>query len=154
MAWGRTAAIWGMAAALWCLGLNLYAGQLAGEGERLRAQMVSQVRQAFPQLPVVLNPLQQARQQLQGGQGGAGPGLAQLLEGAGQAMPFLAGSVAALEFTDGTLHITRQADSGQAPAASTWQADLAARGIEASANGQGWRLRPAHETEQELAHAD
>ncbi|QXH49350.1 type II secretion system protein GspL [Pseudomonas fakonensis] len=151
VAWGRTAAVWALAAALWCLGLNLYAARLAGEGEQLRAQMVSQVRQAFPQLPVVLNPLQQARQQLQGGQGPAAMGLARLLEGAGQSMPFLAGEVAALDYVDATLRITRQADSGQVPAASAWQADLAARGIEASVAAQGWTLRAAKE---ELAHVD
>jgi len=150
---GRTLAIWGAAAVIWCLGLNLYAAHLADEGEQLRAHMVAQVRMSFPQLPVVLNPLQQARQQLQGGQG-AGPGLAALLDGAGQDMPFLAGNVEALDYQDGVLRLTPLDDGGKAPADSAWQADLAARGIEGQASGQGWTLRAAKPAGEELAHVD
>lgn len=154
LGWGRVVAIWGAAALIWCLGLNLYAVQLAGEGEQLRGHMVAQVRQAFPQLPVVLNPLQQARQQLQGAQGGTASGLAALLDGAGQGMPFLAGNVAAMNYRDGELHITPLAEGSKAPADSAWQADLAARGIQAQAQGQGWVLRGASAAHEELAHAD
>lgn len=151
---GRTLAIWGAAAVIWCLGLNLYAAHLADEGEQLRAHMVAQVRMAFPQLPVVLNPLQQARQQLQAGQGGAGSGLAALLDGAGQVMPFLAGNVEALDYQDGVLRLTPLDEGGKAPADSAWQADLAARGIEGLASGQGWTLRAANPSGEELAHVD
>jgi general secretion pathway protein L len=152
VAWGRTLSIWGVALAIWCLGLNLYAGHLADEGERLRARMVAQVRQAFPQLPVVLNPLQQARQQLQGRSGR--PGLDGLLDGAGQAMPFLAGNVAALDYQDGVLQVTVQTEGTKLPTDSSWQAELATRGIEASASGQGWALRAGTPVNQELAHVD
>lgn len=140
---GRTLAIWGAAAVIWCLGLNLYAAQPLA--------LVGQVRMAFPQLPVVLNPLQQARQQLQGG---AGSGLAALLDGAGQVMPFLAGNVEALDYQDGVLRLTPLDDGGKAPADSAWQADLAARGIEGQASGQGWTLRAANPSGEELAHVD
>ncbi|PYC28910.1 GspL/Epsl periplasmic domain-containing protein [Pseudomonas mosselii] len=154
MAWGRTLGIWVAATLVWCLGLNLYAAHLAREGEALRTRMVAQVRLAFPQLPVVLNPLQQARQQLQGGQGSAAPGLVALLEGAGQVMPFLAGNVEAMDYQDGLLRITPLADGGKAPAGSAWQADLAARGIDGQASGQGWTLRAAKPSGEELAHVD
>ena len=154
LGWGPVVAIWGVAATVWCLGLNLYAAQLASAGEQLGARMVSQVRQAFPYLPVVLNPLQQARQQLQGGQGAAASGLPALLEGAGQSMPFLAGNVAALSFQDGVLRITPLAEGTQAPTGSTWQADLAARGIEAGVDAQGWTLRAGGARQEELAHVN
>ncbi|MEE1887255.1 type II secretion system protein GspL [Pseudomonas carassii] len=154
MAWGRTLGIWSAATLVWCLGLNLYAAHLAREGEELRTQMVTQVRMAFPQLPVVLNPLQQARQQLQGGQGGAAPGLAALLEGAGQVMPFLAGNVEAMDYQDGQLRITALADGGKVSTGSAWQAELAARGIDGQASGQGWTLRATKPSGEELAHAD
>lgn len=55
---------WSAAAvAVWLLGLNLYAWQLEREAESLKARMIEQVRLAFPQLPVVLDPLRQAGQQ-------------------------------------------------------------------------------------------
>lgn len=154
MAWGRTLGIWAAATLVWCLGLNLYAVHLAREGEALRTRMVTQVRMAFPQLPVVLNPLQQARQQLQGGQGSAAAGLTALLEGAGQVMPFLAGNVEAMDYQDGQLRITPLPDGGKAPAGSAWQADLAARGIDGQASGQGWTLRATNPSGEELAHVD
>ncbi|MBI6898594.1 hypothetical protein JET64_17470 [Pseudomonas putida] len=154
MAWGRTLGIWAAATLVWCLGLNLYAAHLSREGEALRTRMVAQVRLAFPQLPVVLNPLQQARQQLQGGQGSAVTGLTALLEGAGQVMPFLAGNVEAMDFQDGQLRITALPDGGKVPAGSAWQADLAARGIDGQASGQGWTLRATNPSGEELAHVD
>lgn len=151
MAWGRTLGIWVAATLAWCLGLNLYAAQLASEGDALRSHMVAQVRLAFPQLPVVLNPLQQARQQLHGG---TAVGLAALLDGAGQVMPFLVGNVEAMDYQDGQLRITALADGGKVPAGSAWQADLAARGIDAQTSGQGWTLRAAKPSGEELAHVD
>lgn len=61
--WMRPLAGWLLATAIvWLGGLNLYAWQLAAQGEVLKKQMVAQVKAAFPELPVVLNPLLQARQ--------------------------------------------------------------------------------------------
>lgn len=61
--WLRPAACWLLAAALvWLGGLNLYAWKLQTEGQKLKQQMAEQVQAVFPQLTVVLNPLQQARQ--------------------------------------------------------------------------------------------
>ena len=151
---GRTVAVWSVAVLVWCLGLNLHAMQLANEGDQLRARMVAQVRAAFPNLPVVLNPLQQARQQLQGGQGATGTGLVALLDGAGKAMPFLAGNVTALDYADGELRITPLAEGRKAPADMAWQTQLAAQGIEASAGEQGWTLRAGGAANEALAHVD
>jgi hypothetical protein len=54
--WGRALACVALAAAIWTTGLNLYAARQADEGQRLKALMSQQVRQAFPEVPVVLNP--------------------------------------------------------------------------------------------------
>ncbi|NIF27587.1 hypothetical protein F3J44_14550 [Pantoea sp. Tr-811] len=153
LAWAPVAAVWAGALLVWCLGLNVYAARVASEGEQLRQAMVTRVQQAFPQLPVVLNPLQQARQQVQAGQGGEG--YARLLGAAVQSMPFLAGNVAALDYQDGALRITT---ASPVKAAEGWQAQLAEQGIHADIAENGWTLRsgPAPEAtaQQELAHVD
>ena len=59
-----------LALAVWVVGLNLYATREATQGQRLKAQMSQRVKQAFPELPVILNPLQQARQQIAARQSG------------------------------------------------------------------------------------
>lgn len=50
------------AAAVWLLGLNVHAWQLSREEQALRQRMVTQVRTAFPDLPVIVDPLKQAEQ--------------------------------------------------------------------------------------------
>lgn len=61
--WLRPAACWiAVAAVVWLGGLNLYAARLQAEGQALKQQMAEQVQAAFPDVSVVLNPLQQARQ--------------------------------------------------------------------------------------------
>jgi len=58
------AVAWGaIAAAVWVIGLNAYANQLASQGQTLKRQMAARVKAAFPDVPVVVNPVQQARQQ-------------------------------------------------------------------------------------------
>ncbi len=86
-----------LALLVWVAGLNLYAGQLAEQGQSLQRQSSQRVQQAFPELPVVLDPLRQARERrdayLAGkADGDAAPGLAALLHGAGEAMPFSPGA--------------------------------------------------------------
>ncbi|WP_307867334.1 GspL/Epsl periplasmic domain-containing protein, partial [Variovorax sp. E3] len=48
---------------MWLTGLNVYANQLAAEGQALKRQMAARVKAAFPDVPVVVNPVQQAKQQ-------------------------------------------------------------------------------------------
>lgn len=61
----RKAIYWSVAAvALWAAGLNWYAVQLANEVESLQQGMQSSVVKAFPQTPVVIDPVRQAQQQL------------------------------------------------------------------------------------------
>lgn len=143
--WRRAAVCVGVAVAVWVAGLNLYASRLADEGQGLRQGMHQQVRQAFPQLPVIINPLQQVRQQLQAStvQGQADGSFRGLVQAAGSAMPFLAGSLQALEYSGDGLVLELAEDARQAPADLTWQTTLTGQGIEAQATAEGWRLRAA-----------
>ncbi|WP_268798216.1 type II secretion system protein GspL [Pseudomonas huanghezhanensis] len=142
--WGRALACCALAAVVWLVGVNLYARQLTHQGIALRQQMNAQVRQAFPGLDVVLNPLQQARQQIQAGSGTAlqdpGRRFAALLEQSADAMPFLAGAVQTLAFSDGELHITL-AEGYRTPTDGPWQAQLVKQGVEALPTNEGWTLR-------------
>ncbi|MBV4552224.1 type II secretion system protein GspL [Pseudomonas sp. SWRI102] len=143
--WGRAAACCAVAALIWTLGLNLYAMRLADEGQAIKRQMVSRVQQVFPELPVVLNPLQQARQQRDARRDGAqaeGPvSFAVLVRQAVGHLPFMAGAVDKLDFDGTELHLTPRAPARKPPAESSWQASLAQGGIQADlANGQ-WTLK-------------
>ena len=60
-----------VAIAVWLTGLNVYAARLATQGQALKRQMAARVKAAFPDVPVVVNPLQQARQQLEARAAGA-----------------------------------------------------------------------------------
>ena len=51
-----------MATVLWVIGLNLYASRLKQDVDTLRATMTQRVQAAFPELPVVVDPLRQAEQ--------------------------------------------------------------------------------------------
>ncbi|MDD0974710.1 type II secretion system protein GspL [Pseudomonas fontis] len=152
--WGRALACCAVAVFIWTLGLNLYAARLANEGQQLRQQMNAQVRQAFPQLPVVLNPLQQARQQLQAGHAADDPGntFNRLLAEAGQAMPFLAGAISQLDYANGILELKPLSGAAKPTAQGSWLTDLGNKGIQASATAEGWTLRlvlPGQPTESE-----
>ncbi|MBO1113436.1 GspL/Epsl periplasmic domain-containing protein [Bordetella petrii] len=121
-AWAWLAA----AAAVWILGLNLYAVQLGDEAGRLRQRMEQDVRDAFPDIPVVLDPLrqaQQARDALRAGQGkAAGNDFLSLARVAAQVLPFAADAVDRLAYRDEVLTLRlhdghADAAPGSAPAA-------------------------------------
>ncbi|NVZ21834.1 type II secretion system protein GspL [Pseudomonas costantinii] len=145
--WGRALACIVLATAIWTVGLNLYAARQADEGLRIKALMSQQVRQAFPELPVILNPLQQARQQLAARQAGAvadtGQRFTSLLQLAGSNLPFMVGSVDNLTFEQGRLHLGLLADSRNPAVEGDWQAALAQAGFAATRDEQGWTLGPA-----------
>jgi len=143
--WGRALACAVLAVTVWTLGLNLYAAREASQGQQLKRQMTERVKQAFPELPVILNPLQQARQQLTARQTGsvADPGqrFASLVTQAGSGMPFMAGNLQRLVFADGALQLSLVADGRPSSTDRTWQATLAQAGISAQASDDGWTLR-------------
>lgn len=105
--WRRPLAWSALAVALWLAGLNLYAAQLRGEESLLRQQMVEKVKTAFPQLPVVLDPIRQATQQrdaLLGALGHAAQSdMLPLLQAATELLPASANNVQSLEYADGEL---------------------------------------------------
>ncbi|PBK03618.1 hypothetical protein CNQ84_13655 [Pseudomonas abyssi] len=71
--WLRPALAWATAAtAVWLLGLNVYAEQVASEGRDISRNMAAQVKAAFPEVSMVINPLQQARQMRDARQSGDG----------------------------------------------------------------------------------
>ncbi len=150
--WGRALACVALATAIWTLGLNLYAARQVEDGQRLKALMSQQVRQAYPELPVVLNPLQQARQQLAARQTGAaadpGQRFTSLLQLAGSNLPFMVGSVDNLSFEQGRLHVALLADSRNPVAEGEWQATLAQAGFTASRDEHAWTIAPAQAAEK------
>ena len=150
--WGRALACVALAALVWTVGLNLYAARQADEGLRLKALMSQQVRQAFPELPVVLNPLQQARQQLTARQTGAaadpGQRFPSLLQLVGSQLPFMVGSVDTLTFEHGRLQLALLADSRSPAAEGEWQAALAQAGFAATRDDHGWSIAPAQVAEK------
>ncbi|MEZ1382676.1 GspL/Epsl periplasmic domain-containing protein, partial [Klebsiella pneumoniae] len=82
----------------------------------------------FPELPVVLDPLRQARERrdayLAGkADGDAAPGLAALLHGAGEAMPFRAGRLQRLDYHAGELDLELLPGLPGGDAAA-WQGEL------------------------------
>jgi general secretion pathway protein L len=147
--WGRAVACCALALVVWVTGLNIYAQRQATEGEALKRGMVQRVRQAFPALPVVLNPLQQARQQITARQSGgdADPDrrFEHLVHQAGLAMPFMVGNLQALTFDQDTLELQILNDNPKLHADTAWQTSLQQAGIQATSNDAGWTLREGGE---------
>ena len=145
--WTKPLVCCALAVLVWVTGLNLYANQLAEQGRQLQTAMGERVKQAFPEIPVILNPVQQARQQsaarLTGTADSAtGMSFSHLVQQAASSMPFMAGGVDELTFTDTTLQLTLLADAGQPPADPDWQTALAEAGLQAEATASGWHLQP------------
>ncbi|MGB3290817.1 MAG: type II secretion system protein GspL [Burkholderiaceae bacterium] len=107
----RKAIYWSAAAvAVWLIGLNWYAARLSDEAEALRRNMQEAVRQAFPQIPVVIDPLRQAQNQrdaLRLAQGtAADDGFMPLALAAARVLDFAQGHVRGLHFENGILTLT------------------------------------------------
>jgi general secretion pathway protein L len=104
----RASALWAGAAVLvWLLGLQIYAGQLRNEVTTLRASTEHAIREAFPGIPVIIDPLRQARNQLDmlrlaGGSAGADDFMPLAL-GASRVLDFADGHVSALHYEEGKL---------------------------------------------------
>ncbi|BCG25066.1 type II secretion system protein [Pseudomonas tohonis] len=144
--WGRALACCALAVGVWTLGLNLHATQMAQQGQALKQQMSQRVKQVFPQLPVVLNPLQQARQQRDARLAGGsqdGPGrFAALVQQAVVAMPFALGTLESLDYDGETLRLVPRAGARKPPVDPAWQASLAQAGLQAAIGADGWSLKP------------
>lgn len=147
--WQRPAACWLLAAALvWLGGLNLYAGKLQAQGEAIKAQMAQQVQAAFPQLTVVLNPLQQARQlrdaRLSGTLPDSGADFPTLLRLAANLLTDSYGQVARLDYQPGQLDVVwRQGAALRRGEVDALQQQAREKQLAIEVDAAGLHLRPA-----------
>lgn len=127
-AWRPTFALGAVLAAVGVGGLNLHAALLAAEERALRADMVRIVREADPQVPVVLDPLAQMRRRLSDLRTGAGTDAGGFLALAGD-FARIAGADAAqsMQYREGRLAVRLQ----PALAADAQRAALSERGAAA-----------------------
>lgn len=137
--WRGTIAWLSGAAAIWIVGLNLYAAQLHGEAQQLRQRMEDDVRDAFPELPVILDPLRQAQQgrdALQAVQGGSsGKDLLSLARAAAQVLPFSADAVDRMTYQNDVMSLTlNQSESGASLTPSLGVAPPSTNGNQAKAD--------------------
>jgi general secretion pathway protein L len=144
---------WGVVAiAVWLTGLNVYASQLSSQGQALKRQMAARVKAAFPEVPVVVDPVKQAKQQkdaLANGTAGATPSAtgdaAGLMRAASNLLAQAApGQVQGLRYTAGELRI-RWRDGG-APTTEAWHAletKAAEQGLAVHSDAEGLRVTVA-----------
>ncbi|QEI08488.1 general secretion pathway protein GspL [Pigmentiphaga aceris] len=145
--WRRALAWSGVAAAVWILGLNVYAAQRSAEADRLRSDMRRQLASAFPDIPVIVDPVRQATQRrdtLRAAQGALTESdFLPLSLAATQAFDFAGDQILRLRYTAGTtseLRITPAAGLTVPPAARLAR-QAAAFGLLAAAADDGWVVR-------------
>lgn len=166
--WGRAAAWAALGVLVWVVGLNLYAERLERTGHAQASNNVSRVQQLFPALRTVVDPLRQARQQLEVQQTAAGDPAADLsfLLGVAQThMGFAQGQVRAIRFTEGALDLDLMPGASGAPQSANltaaavtggptspqaapppppvWAGPALQAGAQVEATPAGWRLRRA-----------
>lgn len=106
----RSAIRWSIAAsALWIVCLNLYALQLDHEVKDVKTYIHNTVRNTFPEIPTLLDPVVQARKQLALNQSQSGAralnDFIALAEGSAEIMPFAKNAVTSLLYEDGELRL-------------------------------------------------
>ena len=108
-AWRVPAALAALCALTWVVGLNLDAWRLSHEQRALRGRMEATLREAFPRVPVVLDPLAQMRRgiaDLRTGGDAADPrDFLPLAASLGRALPADSDVVRALEFREQVLRV-------------------------------------------------
>lgn len=147
--WRRPLAWTLLALAVWVLGLNAYAHQQQNHLDHLRQTMRQTVEQAFPQIPVVIDPLRQAGQQrdalrLAGGDAAAMDFLP-LAMAAASILDFAATQVHGMQYRDGVLTLTLMPDYQPSFSEAVLRQAAAAQHIEVEQDGkqtQIWRVRP------------
>ncbi|WP_246288288.1 type II secretion system protein GspL [Achromobacter pestifer] len=140
------------AAAVWLVGLNLYASQVAAQGQALTRQMSTQVKAAFPEVSVVLNPLQQARQLRDARRAGAvsvdAADFGALTRAAAALLTQAEGQVQRLDFRDGQLTVRwREGAAPNAEELKSIEGRAHERGLAVHAEDGGLRLNVAAEQE-------
>lgn len=145
--WIPAAVGWSVAiAAVWAVGLNLQAARMAEEGKALRRQMATQVKTAFPEVSVVLNPLQQARQLREAQRAGTGTlvstDAAGLLRASTMVLTQAEGQVQQLQMRDGQLQVLwRDGHSLGQDEIQALQASARARGLLLQPDARGVRIQ-------------
>lgn len=128
---------------VWVVGLNLHAQRLASHGQALQAHMRARVQATFPELPVVVNPLQQARQQRDARQAGASdtgePGFSRMVRAVLTHLEGLDGQVQALRYRDGQLSVELRGGTPPSPADAAAVAErVREAGLTVHASPHGW----------------
>ncbi|CUI65167.1 type II secretion system protein GspL [Achromobacter xylosoxidans] len=154
--WGRATTLAMAAAAVWMAGLALQATRLEHGAQALRQQQAQALRQVFPSITTVVDPLAQARRQLAARRAGTGDDwreLGFLLRAAREHMAFAAGDVLAWRYEAGGLELdmppaarpgTQDAPADGKPAATPgWVQAARQAGLAVQATATGWRLRRA-----------
>lgn len=146
-AWRMPIAAVVAAALVWIIGLNVQAYRLESAGQAMVHDMHARVKAAFPNLGVIMNPLQQARQQRdarkQAADEAARDGFAGLLGLTLLHSPFAEGQVKTLRYVDGQLTFgldtpVVQPDRAGAPA---WVEQARQAGLSVEPADSGWRVR-------------
>lgn len=151
--WRRPLAWLGGAAAIWLLGLNVYAWQLQDEAQAIERRMAAQVRDVFPQLPVILDPLRQAIQQrdtLRAAGGQTDPqDFLPLALATAQLLPPGAQAIQAIEYQDGALQL-RFAATADSVNRNALSPDVMSRaqqlGLQVDEVDGAWEIRPRDPT--------
>ena len=109
--WPRIAAGWAAAAlALSLLAVHLDTRRLAARGQALKHDMTQRVKTAFPDMGMVLDPLRQARQQIEARRDGSadaiGDDLFSLIQAAAPVLDIAQGQIQTLAYQPGTLTLT------------------------------------------------
>lgn len=118
--WLKPALAWACASGLVSLlGLQAYAQQLEEQGKQLKQQMQDDLKRAYPQISVVLNPLQQARQMGENPIGpqprqNGGASLNLLLQRLAPLLPAATAQIDRLQYRENTLTLHWRAGSALA----------------------------------------
>ncbi|MFO1320423.1 MAG: type II secretion system protein GspL [Burkholderiales bacterium] len=138
--WRPTLALAALLVATAVIGLNVHAFMMRSDERALRDDMARQVRETFPEVPVVLDPVAQMRRLVAGLGPGSGPdGLVALMSGLAQVLP--PDSVQRLEYREGILTVLLRPDSGMTdPQRQSLAGRAAEAGLDLEISANGLRL--------------
>jgi general secretion pathway protein L len=133
---------------VWLGGLNILAAQQASEGEALQQSIHDRVARAFPELPLIMDPLKQAQQRvdaLRASRSVAGDAdFMPLAQAAARLLPAGGFEVSALSYQDGVLSIDTNDNSHTAPAThSGTQHPAVTQRLLLAPTDTGWKIAPA-----------
>lgn len=157
--WLRPAIGWGIAATLvWFVGLNIHAGRVEANGMAIKRQMADQVKAVFPELSVVLNPLQQARQLRDARQAGAATvataDFPTLLRATVALLPESTGQVAHLDYRNGLLELRwRDGAALRTSEVEALQSHAQERGLAVDTEAGGIRVRASEPSDDAVEPA-